>query len=308
MILISHRGNISGREIDRENTIEHIESALSEGYDVEVDVWWHNHRFYLGHDSPDRWFGIDLEFFKRRGIWCHAKNAEALLRLRDSGAHCFSIDVDYATITSKGFLWVSPSNRDLLERSICVMPEDKRWKNLDDLSKCYGICSDNICEYKDMLRGIKLVILDVDGVMTDGKKTYDSGHKVLSKEYNDRDFTAIKRMKKQGIDVCLLSGDKRINESMASGRKIDFIFSRDKETQIDNIKKRYSVEDDEIAYVGDDYFDLGIMKKLFHNFCPENSPKCVRDVAQVLPAKGGDGLVSVFFDEMVERGYFRDEC
>ena len=54
---------------------------------------------------------------------------------------------------------------------------------------------------------LKLVILDIDGVMTDGKKFYDKNGDVLCKQYNDKDFTAIKRFMATGIDVCFLSGD-----------------------------------------------------------------------------------------------------
>ena len=73
---------------------------------------------------------------------------------------------------------------------------------------------------------INLVILDIDGVMTDGTKVYDESHNVIYKKYCDRDFTAIKRLKDCGVSVCFLSGDKRINEGMAASRNIDFYYSR----------------------------------------------------------------------------------
>ena len=51
MILISHRGNLNGKT-DDENKPKYIEEALSQGFDVEVDVWYDNKQFYLGHDEP----------------------------------------------------------------------------------------------------------------------------------------------------------------------------------------------------------------------------------------------------------------
>ena len=48
----------------------------------------------------------------------------------------------------------------------------------------------------------KLLILDVDGVLTTGCKTYDLEGNVISKEFNDKDFTAIKRFKEKGLKVC----------------------------------------------------------------------------------------------------------
>ncbi len=50
MILISHRGNIDGVNIERENTISYIQEAINLGYDVEIDVWYKDDNLYLGHD------------------------------------------------------------------------------------------------------------------------------------------------------------------------------------------------------------------------------------------------------------------
>ena len=61
---------------------------------------------------------------------------------------------------------------------------------------------------------IKLLILDIDGVLTDGTKTYDKDHNVLSKRFMCKDFTAIKKFIAANIDVVLISGDKW-NEKMA---------------------------------------------------------------------------------------------
>ena len=69
-----------------------------------------------------------------------------------------------------------------------------------------------------------LLILDVDGVLTDGTKTYDREHNVISKRYADQDFTAIKLFQ-EGWKVCFLSSDA-FNEGVAKKRGIDFYNSR----------------------------------------------------------------------------------
>jgi len=51
MIKISHRGNINGRIEEAENRPDYIEDTLRLGYDVEVDVWFLDGKFYLGHDE-----------------------------------------------------------------------------------------------------------------------------------------------------------------------------------------------------------------------------------------------------------------
>jgi 3-deoxy-D-manno-octulosonate 8-phosphate phosphatase KdsC-like HAD superfamily phosphatase len=73
---------------------------------------------------------------------------------------------------------------------------------------------------------IKLIILDVDGIMTDGKKYYGQDGSVYLKSFCDKDWTSIKRFKSLGINVIFLSGDENINKLVADNRNIDFYLSR----------------------------------------------------------------------------------
>ena len=75
-------------------------------------------------------------------VWCHAKNIEALYRLLKLKAHCFFHQNDNVTLTSKGFVWTSPTQQ-LTDKSICVLPELQRI----DTILCAGICSDFIERY-----------------------------------------------------------------------------------------------------------------------------------------------------------------
>ena len=52
MKIISHRGNISGPNPDKENHPDYISCALFKVFDVEIDVWFINNEFWLGHDAP----------------------------------------------------------------------------------------------------------------------------------------------------------------------------------------------------------------------------------------------------------------
>jgi hypothetical protein len=142
MKLISHRGNIFGRDYNLENKPSYIQDALNIGYDVEIDVWF-NEKFYLGHDSIQ--YEIEKEFLLINGLWCHAKTIKTFEKLLNLGVVCFYHEKDKCTLTSNGLIWTYPGN-ELTEKSICVLPEifnqDKK-----DL-KCYGICSDTISKYK----------------------------------------------------------------------------------------------------------------------------------------------------------------
>ena len=140
--LISHRGNLVGKDPKRENSINYIKEAIEQGFDVEIDVWYQSGSFYLGHDSPK--YLIKESFLKEPKLWCHAKNYDALHEMMKFNVHCFWHENDKVTITSNGFIWAYPGQQPL-SGSIAVMPEI----NNDDVSKCVGVCSDYIANYKE---------------------------------------------------------------------------------------------------------------------------------------------------------------
>ena len=144
MLLISHRGNIAGAEPSEENKPSYIEKALDVGYDVEIDVWKLENGWFLGHDEPE--YAVTEAFLKKPGLWCHAKNLDALDGLLELRVNCFWHESDKYTVTNNGFIWTYPGYR-LVEKSICVMPENSKEKIID-FSKCYGICSDEVESYK----------------------------------------------------------------------------------------------------------------------------------------------------------------
>jgi YrbI family 3-deoxy-D-manno-octulosonate 8-phosphate phosphatase len=144
---------------------------------------------------------------------------------------------------------------------------------------------------------IELVILDIDGVLTDGTKIYDEDHNVIAKKYCDLDFTAIKRMVKAGVNVCFLSGDKRINEGMANKRGIDFWYSRQKLETLEQILDKYKCRASNVAFMGDDVFDIPVMKAVSLSCCPINSPVDVQHVAdKIFQRRSGEYLVSALYD------------
>lgn len=151
---------------------------------------------------------------------------------------------------------------------------------------------------------IKLLILDVDGVLTDGKKYYNRDGEVVMKTFCDKDWTAIKRFKAIGINVIFLTGDP-FNERIAKNRNIDCIVNRkdgthtDKGDYLKNICKDYKVKPEEIAFVGDDIFDLGIMQKVKYKYCPADAPEELQEiVTDILHESGGHNCIMVLWDTM----------
>ena len=140
MILISHRGNLNGPNKELENNPHYIKEALSKGFDVEIDVYAHKNKLYLGHDEPQ--YKIEESFLLNKKIWCHAKNIESLVLLKKIQAIYYWHQEDDYTITSNGYFWTYPGKK-LVKNSICVLPERFDYKKIN----CAGICSDFIGRY-----------------------------------------------------------------------------------------------------------------------------------------------------------------
>jgi hypothetical protein len=145
MILISHRGNINGKIVERENQPEYINEAISLGYDVEIDIWGIDGELFLGHDEPQ--YPTDFDWLKERSsnLWIHCKNIDALLYFTDIdySLELFNYETDTVTLTSENWIWAFPGKQPI-NGSIAVLPEIYN----DDVSDAAGVCSDYIEKYK----------------------------------------------------------------------------------------------------------------------------------------------------------------
>lgn len=140
MIKIAHRGNINGPDVEKENTIEAIFTAIGKGFDVEVDVWVIDGIIYFGHDEPQRI--IDSFIIDKIGKhgWFHCKNLEALefFNKKYGKYNYFWHQSDDYTLTSNGYIWTYPGQK-VGSRSIKV---DLKLNNLDINENLAGICTD----------------------------------------------------------------------------------------------------------------------------------------------------------------------
>ena len=155
---------------------------------------------------------------------------------------------------------------------------------------------------------IKLLILDVDGVLTDGKKYYGLDGMPFAKTFCDKDFTAIKRVRAGGTYVCFLSGDNKINENVANNRNIPFYYSRGKD-KVEFIKvfmEKYNVTPEEICYIGDDLFDITIMKSVKYAYCTNDAPEKVKNECVVLNVAGGQNVVCYLADMLIKNKLIND--
>jgi hypothetical protein len=144
-VIISHRGNINGRNPLLENNPGYIDEAIFEGFDVEVDVWIdHMSKIFLGHDEPQ--YEIDVFWLEERKnkLWIHCKNIDAVVFFNNiKDFHYFWHQNDDVTLTSKSYIWAYPGKQPI-QNSIAVMPEIFE----DNTSSCLGVCTDFPIRYK----------------------------------------------------------------------------------------------------------------------------------------------------------------
>ncbi len=161
---ISHRGNLFGPNPDKENHPDYITMTLSQGFHVEIDVWFLDNKWFLGHDEPQ--YEIDIEFLKNPKLWVHAKNHHALSELvahHKKDIHFFSHDQDPVILTSNAIPWAYPGEN-IDNQTICVMPERVYGKyTQNELYNCLGICSDYIGWYKQKRYADKHIAVLISG-------------------------------------------------------------------------------------------------------------------------------------------------
>jgi len=151
-------------------------------------------------------------------------------------------------------------------------------------------------EVRRRLEPVRLLVLDVDGVLTDGILVY-TGRGEESKRFCVRDGLVIRLLRKSGIEVAALSG--RTSEAVAVrlaelGLKAELIIqgSRDKARDLDTLALRAGVTAAEVAAMGDDLPDLPMLSRAGFSACPADAaPEVAVACHLVCGAEGGRGAV-----------------
>ena len=146
---------------------------------------------------------------------------------------------------------------------------------------------------------IKLVITDVDGVLTDGGMYYSEKGEIL-KKFHARDGKGVELLHKILIKtVFLTSENSKIAKARARKVKADYCYIniKRKETMLSTICKRFRVKPSNIAYIGDDVNDIKIMKLVGLSAVPSNGTKEVKSVSDFkCKTNGGAGAFREFSD------------
>lgn len=149
------------------------------------------------------------------------------------------------------------------------------------------------------LKRIRLVLLDVDGVMTDGSILYTSTGTEL-KSFDVKDGYGIVKGRRAGLQFGIITG-KRSPIVLQRARELDirevYQNSRDKEKDYVKILKKLRVAESEAAFIGDDEPDLPVLRRVGFSAAPADALAGVRhEVDYVCAASGGHGAVREVID------------
>lgn len=141
---------------------------------------------------------------------------------------------------------------------------------------------------------VKLLLLDVDGVLTDGRITYSSSQQEL-KSFHIHDGLGIKLLQRSGIQVGIITGRTSLMvEQRAAELGISLLVQgrEDKAVAMNGIRERLGLDSREVAYMGDDLPDLAAIRQAGLGIAPANAVAIVRQHADLVTvSQGGSGAV-----------------
>ena len=144
---------------------------------------------------------------------------------------------------------------------------------------------------------IKALVLDIDGVLTDGTVAVEGPS---NKRIFLRDLDALTLIRQKGIQVAFLSGESQADAEPVVKRCVSGLAvynAKDKETGIKEIAQQLNLDLSEICYIGDARRDIPALHMVGLGLCPCDGDKLAKDAAdQVLHAGGGKGVVAEAVD------------
>jgi len=146
----------------------------------------------------------------------------------------------------------------------------------------------------DRARRVRLLCVDVDGVLTDAGMYYGPDGEVL-KKFNTRDGMGLARVREVGVAVAIISGeDSAIVHARAAKLKIDDVYcdAANKRAAVDALCDKHDLALDQVAFIGDDLNDLSALESVGLACAVADAAEPVQAVAHyVTRRRGGDGAV-----------------
>jgi len=147
---------------------------------------------------------------------------------------------------------------------------------------------------KDRIKKIKVVVCDVDGVLTDGKIIYDSAGREI-KNFNVQDGMGLGALRKMGLKLAIISSrNSKVVAPRAKELRIDHVYIGvdPKIKAYEDLLKKLKIKADQVCFIGDDLADLRAMQRSGLAIAPANAVAEVKKIAHYVTKKsGGDGAV-----------------
>ena len=156
---------------------------------------------------------------------------------------------------------------------------------------------------RDRVKKLKLLITDIDGVLTDGTLYYTEEGETI-KSFNVLDGLGIKRLHSLGLKLAVISG--RNSKSLITRLKeleVEDIFTgKHRKLEVyEELKRKYDLKDEECGFIGDDIVDIPIMERVGFPIAVRNAVEDVKKIALYITIKeGGKGAFREVVDLMVE--------
>ena len=156
--------------------------------------------------------------------------------------------------------------------------------------------------FLEKCKNIRIMLTDVDGVLTDGGIYYTEKGDIM-KKFHVRDGMGITLMKKYEILTIIVTKEKTPMVKQWSKRmKIEKLYDGiiQKEKILEKICKKYNVNSNVVAYIGDDVNDIDLLKIVGFSICPNDAIEDVKkNCNYVCKAKGGEGVLREIADIII---------
>lgn len=151
---------------------------------------------------------------------------------------------------------------------------------------------------------IQFVLMDLDGVLTDGSIIYSSNGEML-KAFNAHDGFGINRGRQHGLKFAIISGmSASANKLRAKRLNIEELYQNceDKTEAANEIKQKYNLSDENLCFIGDDVFDIPLLQQVAFSACPPEAIEEVRnEVNYITKVSAGKGCVREVIDIILRK-------
>lgn len=251
-----------------------LEKLKAEELDAVLSVV-RTHRFIWSEDGKS--VNYDYKNRPRR------QDFEGLL-MENGAVYCTSKS---ALLDSKNRLSGKIGTIEMPENTLVEIDSETDWQVVEQLI---------ISSFKSRkkLKRITHLVLDVDGVFTDGQVTFSADGE-LSKVFDIRDGMGLEIIRQHGVQIIVMtSEDSQVVASRMKKLKIKHVFLgvKDKYSYLENFCMKHNIDRGEIAYMGDDINDLANMLRVGWSICPANATRIVSYQADlVLKSNSAQGAI-----------------